>query len=477
MVLCALFLSIMYLTAQPVEFPGHNVQLHPCGAFDGTDFHIVWEEFRGDGSDILSARLDGYSLNLLDSVPVVVSAAPRNQSNPAIVWNAPQFLCVWEDARNGGSDIYGARIDSTSVVLDPDGVAIRRANGIARLPQVAEDNLDFFVVWEETPADSESFICGARVAHDGSLRDTVPIRISRLPGRQANPSVTLGPGGDVFAVAWEQHTPADDSVHVLGARVSYTGVVIDTIPVRLCRVESRQTAPSIAFNFSYLVVWEDDRLSLPGVFGTELRQDFSITDTIGTRASRTSVTSSHPKVVSSNPQGNEWTIAWQEVESDGSMGIAAEWAGGPPVPGSPWLTVPGSDVIMPCCISDSLWLVGPVLGVVDPKNAETPASIIWTWQDISGISDRRVAPCVRSVLLRVTPSLARDRVNVSYSLGAPGAFALRVYDLTGKLVTTLREGNEAQGRVVWEPRGLCGGVYFIRLESAVGSETAKVILE
>jgi hypothetical protein len=77
----------------------------------------------------------------------------------------------------------------------------------------------------------------------------------------------------------------------------------------------------------------------------------------------------------------------------------------------------------------------------------------------------------------VTPSLARDRVNVSYSLGAPGAFALRVYDLTGKLVTTLREGNEAQGRVVWEPRGLCGGVYFIRLESAVGSETAKVILE
>jgi hypothetical protein len=95
----------------------------------------------------------------------------------------------------------------------------------------------------------------------------------------------------------------------------------------------------------------------------------------------------------------------------------------------------------------------------------------------SGVETPTQATSLKHKLLEVEPSLARDRVNVSYSLGAPGTFALRVYDLTGQLVTTLREGNEAQGRVVWEPRGLCGGVYFIRLESAAGSETAKVVLE
>ena len=80
-------------------------------------------------------------------------------------------------------------------------------------------------------------------------------------------------------------------------------------------------------------------------------------------------------------------------------------------------------------------------------------------------------------LLEVQPSLARDWVNVSYSLGAPAAFAVRVYDLSGKLVTTLREGTEAQGRLTWEPRRLCSGVYFVRLESLSGTAVAKVVLQ
>lgn len=99
------------------------------------------------------------------------------------------------------------------------------------------------------------------------------------------------------------------------------------------------------------------------------------------------------------------------------------------------------------------------------------------WNHNSGVETPAQATSPRHKLLEVEPTLARDRVNVSYSLGAPGAFALRVYDLSGKLVTTLREGSEAQGRFSWEPRGMCAGIYFMRLESIAGSETAKVVLE
>jgi hypothetical protein len=457
--------------------------LHPCGTFDGTDFHIVWEELRGDASDILSARLDGNNLNLLDSVPVVVSAAPRNQSNPAIAWQSPRGLCVWDDARNGGSDIYGTRIESTGVVLDPAGIAIRRANGIARLPQVAAGYPDFFVVWEETPPDSDSYVCGARVASDGSLRDTVPIRISRLTGRQGKPSVTSDQGSNVYAVVWEQHTPTDDSVHVLGARVSYAGVVIDTSPVRLCRVESRQTAPSIAScldpygNRWYLVAWEDDRLSISNIFGTALLTDFSVWDTVGSRGSNDSFPSSHPHVAGI-PAGGGFEVNWEELQGDGSIAVRFEqvWDALSPSSWPPPVIAPGADVLMPDFVEG-----GPdygfILCVVDPHDRALPSSIAWTTAYISGVNERVTAPRGRSALLAVTPSLARNRVNISYSLGSPGAFALRVYDLIGKAVTTLRVGNEAQGTLTWEPRGVSRGVYFIRLESAAGSETAKVILE
>ena len=71
----------------------------------------------------------------------------------------------------------------------------------------------------------------------------------------------------------------------------------------------------------------------------------------------------------------------------------------------------------------------------------------------SGVAAGSSSPSLKRKLLDVEPSLARGRVNVSYSLGSSGAFALRVYDLTGKLVTTLREGNGTQGRFSWEPRG------------------------
>jgi len=462
--------------------PGQHVQLHPCGASDGTDFLIVWEESRGDASDILSARLDG-DLRLLDSTPIVVSSSARNQSNPSIAWRSPRFLCVWEDARNGGSDIYSARIESTGVVLDQAGIAIRRANGIARLPQVAAGNLDFFVVWEEVPPDSESYVCGVRVAPDGSLLDTLPIRISRLPGRQSNPSVAFESDSNNYAVVWEQHTPADDSVHVLGARVSDAGFVIDTVPVRLSRIASRQTAPSIAFSRiwpapCYLVVWEDDRSGFSSIFGTALRPDLSVVDTLGSRGSRDSMPSNNPRVATvQDPWNTSFEVDWQEFQRDGSIGIEQEQAWGA-LYTCPWplVTAPASDVLMPYFVEG-----GPdygfILCVVDPHDPALPASVAWTEAYISGINERMIMPRLRAASLRATPSLARDRVDVSYSLGAPGAFALRVYDLTGQLVTTLREGNEAQGRVTWEPRGLCGGVYFIRLESAAGSETAKVILE
>jgi hypothetical protein len=481
-VCCVLFLGVLRLLGQPVEFPGHNVRLHPCGAFDGTDSHIVWEELRGDGSDILSARLDG-NLHLLDSVPVVISAAPRNQSNPAIVWNAHQFLCVWEDARNGGSDVYGARIESTGVVLDPAGIPIRRASGIAKLPQVAAGDSDFLVVWEETPPDSDSYVCGVRVASDGSLRDTVPIRISRLPGRQAHPSVAYASDLNNYAVVWEQHSPEDESVHVLGARVSDAGFVIDTIPVRLCRIASRQTAPSIAYNdlyshYRYLVVWEDDRMGVSNIFGTSLGTNLVVVDTVGSRGSNDSFPSSHPRVADVFMYtDNHFEVDWQESQQDGSIALMQEEAWYELSPSwCPPVTAPASDVLMPCFVGGGPGY-GFILCVVDPHDPASPSSIVRTEAYIMGINERMTVPCGRSVLLSVTPSLARDRFNVSYSLSSPGAFALRVYDLCGKLVTTLREGSEAQGRLTWEPRGVSRGIYFIRLESAAGNETAKVILE
>ena len=55
---------------------------------------------------------------------------------------------------------------------------------------------------------------------------------------------------------------------------------------------------------------------------------------------------------------------------------------------------------------------------------------------------------------------------------------LHVYDLSGRQVTTLFEGNPTVGyhSIIWNAALFPSGLYFIRLESAGRIEIAKVAL-
>jgi hypothetical protein len=47
-----------------------------------------------------------------------VSTAPEDQVNPSIVFDGVDYIVVWEDYRELPSDIYGAIIDTSGVVID-----------------------------------------------------------------------------------------------------------------------------------------------------------------------------------------------------------------------------------------------------------------------------------------------------------------------------------------------------------------------
>ncbi|MCP4545610.1 MAG: hypothetical protein GY835_03960, partial [bacterium] len=73
---------------------------------------------------------------------------------------------------------------------------------------------------------------------------------------------------------------------------------------------------------------------------------------------------------------------------------------------------------------------------------------------------------------------------IKFDLSAAGAVDLRIFDLGGRLVRTLRSGEQmAAGAhaVVWNGRddqgqSLASGLYFCRLEAAGMSETRKMAL-
>jgi hypothetical protein len=66
------------------------------------------------------------------------------------------------------------------------------------------------------------------------------------------------------------------------------------------------------------------------------------------------------------------------------------------------------------------------------------------------------------------PNPFNPATTIRYRLQDAGAVAVRVYDLTGRVVATLADGPHASGthEVTWNASQLASGTYFYRIEAA-----------
>ncbi len=103
---------------------------YPTIAFDGTNYFIAWAQ-RESGItqrwDIYGARVR-YDGILIDTIPIPISVAPDSQVCPAVVFDGSNFFVVWQDYRFKNNDIYGAHISRDGIVIDSFIVAEQKGN-------------------------------------------------------------------------------------------------------------------------------------------------------------------------------------------------------------------------------------------------------------------------------------------------------------------------------------------------------------
>jgi len=80
-------------------------------------------------------------------------------------------------------------------------------------------------------------------------------------------------------------------------------------------------------------------------------------------------------------------------------------------------------------------------------------------------------------LIGASPNPWSDQLTVRFSLPFPGNATLRLFDLAGRMVATLADGEFPAGlhSVVWNDCSVPAGVYFVRLETTNCSDTRKLI--
>jgi hypothetical protein len=185
----------------------NNNQSLPSIAFDGTNYLVVWEDYRsGARSDLYGARVNKSGL-VLDANGYLIASGPdeTNQSDPSIAFDGTNFLVVWEDTRDGGADIYGARVSTEGSVWDPGGLHIAQGAGDnhQHAPSVAFDGTDFLVVW--TDYRNYSDIYGARVKPNGIRPDEGGFLISDYNAKSWPEAPAVAFDGTDYLVAWADY--------------------------------------------------------------------------------------------------------------------------------------------------------------------------------------------------------------------------------------------------------------------------------
>ncbi|MEO0068994.1 MAG: T9SS type A sorting domain-containing protein [candidate division WOR-3 bacterium] len=223
---------------------GEYDQYVPSIAFDGTNYLVAWSDYRnGYESDIYGARVTPAGV-VLDTSGIAVSTAPNGQYAPAIGFDGTNYLIVWSDYRSGEwGDIYGARVTTAGSVLEPQGIRIAIAENEQWSPRVAYDGTNYLVVFQDDrDGDFIWDVYGTRVRPDGVALDSEGIAISTAEFDQIEPRVAFD--GTNYLVVWTDYRNEWGS-DIYGARVTPAGVVLDTEGIELINQPDDRFTPDI----------------------------------------------------------------------------------------------------------------------------------------------------------------------------------------------------------------------------------------
>ena len=198
-------------------------------AFDGTNYLVIWTDFRNDTNnndtgDVYGQLVSTTGALVGSEIPICVTA--NSQRDPYVIYDGKKYVVVWMDKRSNNPsiwDIDGCKVSTTGAVQTPYKInqtdCLHSQNPIS----IACLNDRYMVVWgKDTSADGINpswDIYGRVVGSDGTMI-TNEFVIASGDGSQAFPGVVTD--GNRFMVGWTDL--ASQNVAVMSRTYSYDGI-------------------------------------------------------------------------------------------------------------------------------------------------------------------------------------------------------------------------------------------------------------
>ena len=283
---------------------------YPSVAFDDTNYLVVWEQWRGSTCDIYGTRVSTAGI-VLNPAGIAISTASDKQHNPKVAFDGSNYLVLWQDERRGSGefDTYGTRVDQAGRILDSAGFPISTAANPQYFSAVAFDGLNYLVVWQDNRSGYSYDIYRTRVNQSGIVLDPAGVVISSAENHQKNPAVAFDSTN--YLVVWEDLRNDSTYWDIYGARINQAGVVLDTSGIPISIAIYRQLFPAVAFDgTNYLVVWQDYRHSASAdIYGARVSQAGIVLDSVGFSIAAASLSQTYPQVAF---DGTNYLVVWQD---------------------------------------------------------------------------------------------------------------------------------------------------------------------
>lgn len=134
----------------PIGIPictSQSAQSYANVAWGGQNYLVVWQDWRSGNWAIYGARVnpDG---NVLDPDGFFIAGGLEWALYPTVSSDGTNFFVVWSDYKLGTADIYGTRVTPSGEVLDPQGISISASYRNELCPAIAYNGSVFLVAWE-----------------------------------------------------------------------------------------------------------------------------------------------------------------------------------------------------------------------------------------------------------------------------------------------------------------------------------------
>jgi len=452
---------------------------------------IVWQDYRNGNFDIYAQRVNSSGAVQWSGNGVTVCTAPFDQFNLALVSDGlGGAILTWEDNRSnvvGCPDIYAQRLNSSGATLwTANGVSICNEASAQHGPRLISDTAGgAFITWYDQRA-GDFDIYTQRIASGGAVQWTTNgVATCTMATDQLMPALCSDGAGGVI-IAWYDFRSTTD-FDIYAQRQGPGGAVVWVVDgVVMNNNEGYdQINPGIVSDGAggAIVVWQD---YITGVTSDIYAQRVAAAGAVvwtatGVIICTASGNQTNPQIVTDGNSGA--FITWEDYRDIASSDIYAQRIAGNseinwPATG---FVICGADSSQsfPTMVSDGD--IGTILAWQDHRNDDWDIYAEGLCIFGTGIGD---LPVVEVSSFRNSPNPFADMTTISFALTCGSPVSISVYDINGRLVTTLADGvslSEGNHEVTWNGSDMNGesvsaGVYFCRISTSETSRRHSIVV-